>query len=301
MGGKGRTVEQVVARLAAKSHGVVSRRGLLAAGMSSREIERRLESGALLAEHRGVYRVGHRAPSIEARYLAAVLACGPGALLCGPAAGHLWGLTKGTAPPPHVLTPTERRIRGVITKRARTNDPPPRTTHRAIPITTVPFTLIALAAHLPSAELARACHEAEVKYDTTPGQVDTLLTRHPNVRGARALRAILHGDTKVTLSKLEERFLERLEQHGLPLPQTNRPADRRRVDCRWPTHHLTVELDSYRYHHTRHAWEQDRHREREAHARGDDFRRYTYGDVFDEPRLMLAEPRALLHPEPRVA
>jgi len=50
----------------------------------------------------------------------------------------------------------------------------------------------------------------------------------------------------------------------------------------------------WRYHHSRHAWKQDRGREREARARGDEFRRYTYGDVFEEPRLMLAELRALL-------
>jgi hypothetical protein len=57
-----------------------------------------------------------------------------------------------------------------------------------------------------------------------------------------------------------------------------------------------VELDSYRYHSSRRAWEQDRRREREAYARGDDFRRYTWGDVFDHPRQMLAELRALLLP-----
>jgi very-short-patch-repair endonuclease len=70
----------------------------------------------------------------------------------------------------------------------------------------------------------------------------------------------------------------------------------RRVDCRWPDHRLTVELDSYRYHHSRHAWEQDRRREREARARGDEFRRYTYGDVFESPGRMLAELRDLLPP-----
>ncbi|MDQ3849484.1 MAG: hypothetical protein M3296_02570 [Actinomycetota bacterium] len=57
---------------------------------------------------------------------------------------------------------------------------------------------------------------------------------------------------------------------------------------------MTVELDGYRYHHSRHAWEQDRRREREVRARGDEFRRYTYADVFDDPPLMLAELRALL-------
>jgi hypothetical protein len=291
---KGRTVEQVVARIASRSHGVVTRQQLIADGVSRHEIAERLAIGALLREYRGVYRVGHRAPSVEARYLAAVCACGPGALLSGLAAAHLWGLLKGAVPPPHVITRTERRVRGVITTRARSSDPPDPTTHRGIPTTTVPFTLIALAAQLPSAELARACHEAEVRYRTTPSQIEAILSRRPRTPGAKALRAILHGDTKVALSKLEERFLELLRNHGLPLPETNRPASGRRVDCRWPSHRLTVELDSYRYHHSRHAWEQDRRREREAHARGDEHRRYTYADVVEDPRLMLAELEAIL-------
>ena len=79
-----------------------------------------------------------------------------------------------------------------------------------------------------------------------------------------------------------------------PLPVTNRLVGGHRVDCRWPDQRLTVELDGYRYHHSRHAWEQDRRREREARARGDEFRRYTYGDVFEHPRLMLRELRGLL-------
>ena len=78
------------------------------------------------------------------------------------------------------------------------------------------------------------------------------------------------------------------------IAQTNRVAGGRRVDCRWPEQRLTVELDGYRYHRSRHAWEHDRKREREARARGDDFRRYTYGDVLDDPRLMLQELGSLL-------
>jgi very-short-patch-repair endonuclease len=283
------TVEQVVARLASRSHGVVTRRQLLDAGVSRHEIAERLARGALLREHPGVYRVGHRAPSLEARYVAAVLACGPGALLSGPAAGHHWGLIKGAAPPPEVTAPTWRRVPGVVTRRSRTAE---GTTHRGIPVTTVPFTLIALAAHLPSDALARACHEAGVRYGTTPRQVDAIL--RPNAPGAKKLRAVLHGDTKITLSKLEARFLDLLRAQGLALPHTNRQAGARRVDCRWPAHRLTVELDGYRYHRSRHAWERDRRREREARARGDEFRRYTYGDVLEQPALMLAELRGLL-------
>jgi very-short-patch-repair endonuclease len=71
-------------------------------------------------------------------------------------------------------------------------------------------------------------------------------------------------------------------------------AGGRRVDCRWPEHRLTVELDGYRFHNSRYAWEQDRRREREARARDDEFRRYSYADVFEDSAFMLAELRDLL-------
>jgi very-short-patch-repair endonuclease len=167
-------------------------------------------------------------------------------------------------------------------------------TWRNIPVTTVARTIVDLAASLSTDDLARACHEAGVRHRTTPAMVEDVLARRPNSPGAAKLREILRGDVRITLSRLESRFLERLRDARLVLPETNRPAGGRRVDCRWPERRLTVELDSYRYHHSRHAWEQDRRREREARARGDEFRRYTYGDVFEEPRLMLAELRALL-------
>jgi very-short-patch-repair endonuclease len=178
--------------------------------------------------------------------------------------------------------------------RRRRLDPEDATASRGIPVTTVPRTLVDLAAVLRATDLARACHEAGVRHRITPAMVEAVLLRRPRSRGAAKLRAILRGETRVTLSKLESRFLARLHAAGLVLPQTNRPAGGRRVDCRWPAQRLTVELDGYRYHHSRHAWDQDRRREREAHARGDDFRRYTHADVFEQPGLMLAELRALL-------
>jgi hypothetical protein len=69
----------------------------------------------------------------------------------------------------------------------------------------------------------------------------------------------------------------------MPLPRTNRPAGGHHVDCRWRERRLTVELDSDRFHNSRHSWELDRRREREACARGDEFRRYTWADVVDQP------------------
>lgn len=267
---------------------------LLRAGITSKEIRRRVERGALLREHRGVYRVGHRAPSVEATYLAAVRACGEGALLCGRAAGHLLGVLSVPPPAPEVLSTTGRIVRGAITRRSRGVDAVDRMTSRGVPVTTVARTLVDLAAVLGRDELARACHEAGVRHETTPAQVERVLDRRPNSRGAAKLRAILRGDVRVTLSELERRFLRLLAEVGLPLPQTNRPAGGRRVDCRWPEQRLTVELDSYRYHRSRHAWERDHAREREARGSGDEFRRYTYADVVAHPRLMMAELRRLL-------
>ncbi len=208
--------------------------------------------------------------------------------------GTCTACSEGSAPPPEVTAPTERRIKGIRTKRARRSDQADGTTWHGIPVTTVPRTLVDLSSLLSLPDLARACHEAGVKHGTTPRQVEAVLARRPNAPGAKKLRKVMYGDVPVTLSALERRFLERLREAGLPLPTTNKPAGGRRVDCRWPDHRLTVELDSYRYHHSRHAWELDRRREREARARGDEFRRYTHDDVFESPHHMLRELRRLL-------
>jgi very-short-patch-repair endonuclease len=289
-----RTVEQKLARLASAAHGVVTRAQLLAAGLTPEEIRQRLQSGALLREHRGVYRVGHRAPSVEARYLAAVYACGHGAVLSGRAAAHLLGILGGSPPRPEVTAPTERRIPGVETRRSRSMHPLDAQLWKAIPVTSPARTLADLAATLDAHELARACHEAGIRHDTSPMEIEAVLDRWPNRGGAQKLRRVITGDEHVSLSALERRFLRLLRDAKLPLPITNRPAGARRVDARWPDHKLTVEVDGYRYHRSRHAWENDRRREREAFARGDDFRRYTYGDVYEQPQPMLAELRAAL-------
>jgi very-short-patch-repair endonuclease len=167
---------------------------------------------------------------------------------------------------------------------------------RGIPVTSVARTLVDLAVVLDADDLARACHEAGVRHEVTPAAVDAVLARRPNSAGASKVRLILRGEVHVTLSRLERRFLELLRRAGLPLPETNRPVGGFRVDCCWPEERLTVELDSYRYHSSRHAWEQDRRRKREARPRGDEFRRFIYGDMFEEPELMMRELAALLRP-----
>ena len=292
----------MAAALAGRSKGLVRRRDLARAGLTRHDIERLVRRGVLLRVYRGVYRVGHRAPSVEATYLAAVWACGEGSLLSVRAAAHNFELTKGGPPAPHVTTPTERRVRGIITRRSPKMCRHEATTWKGIPTTTVAATLVDLAAVLTSpGDLARACHEAQVRHGTTPAHVEAVLQRRRNAPGAKRLRAVLDGDDPTLLSHLERAFRTLLTEHGLPLPATNRKQGAHHVDCRWPEHRLTVELDSYRYHHTRHAFEGDRRREREARARGDDFRRLTYGDVLERPGPTVAELAAKLTPGARTA
>jgi hypothetical protein len=295
MGPQDRTVEQKIARIASSEWGVVTTRELLLAGVSVKRIRRCREKGLLIPEYRGVYRVGHRAPSTQATYLAAVKACGRGAVLCGRAAAyHLSLLRTRTPPPPEVMCATERSVEGVKTRRCRNIHPLDVAPHEGIPTTTVPRTLVDLAAVLADDDLARVVHEAWIQWRTSPSHVQAVLARHPRAHGAAKLRRVLSGETRTTLSKLESGFLALLRRAGLPLPVTNRREGSHYVDCRWPEHELTVELDSYRFHNSRHSWEEDRRRRRSARTRGDEFRSYTWADVFEEPASTLAEVRGLL-------
>ena len=266
--------------MAGRSKGIVDRAQLLRAGITPKEINGRLRSGQLIKEHRGVYRVGHAAPSPDATYMAAVRAAGPGALLCGRAAAWVLGLTKGKAPPAEVLTRCNRRIPGVRVHRTKRIHPRERGLWRGIPLTSAARTVVDLAVELDAEELARAFHEAGIRHHTTPDQVEAVLVRQSNAPGAAKLRAVTSGDEQVVLSRLEAKFVADLREAGQLLPDTNQPAGTKRVDCHWPQLGLIIELDSYRYHRSRHAWEQDRRREREARKRGEELHRFTHDDVF---------------------
>jgi predicted transcriptional regulator of viral defense system len=289
-----RTADQIIGGIASAAYGIVTHEELCAANLTVDQIRTRRERGSLIVVFRGVYRVGHAAPSTEALYIAAIKACGERAVVSGRAAAHLWGLIRGDPPPAEVTAPTERRIEGVHVRRCRKLDRRDTTKRRAIPITTVPRTLVDLAGILGEEDLARAVHEAHVRWKTTPAQVEAVLRRNPNAKGAQALRRVVNGETPVLLSRLEKLFRKLLKTYNLPLPKTNVHIEAGYIDCRWPEHRLTVELDSYRHHATRHAFELDRKRERDAYARRDQFRRYTWGDVCEGQTAMLAELFALL-------
>ena len=231
-----------MARLAGRAHGVVAAAELLAAGVSSDQIDWRLGRGDLIVEFPG--RVSGRSCGAECAGAlhGSCKACGPGAVLSGLAAAHLLELLKGRAPAPEVTSPRERRVPGIKTRRTRGELQ--RTVWRGIPVTSPARTLVDLAAVLDAETLARAAHEAGIKHHTTPDQVEAVLKQRRTAR-ARPSSERPDGHTPVTLSKLAA-------ASAAADPRT------KRVDCRWPDHKLTVELDSYRYHRSRHAWEQDR-------------------------------------------
>src|SRR5919199_5681365 len=134
MGTKVRTAP-TIAGVARRQHGNVTRSQLLNAGLTEKQIKARVANGTLIQVYRGVYRAGHAAPSVEAAYMAAVLACGDDAALVDRAAAHLLGLTKGKAPPPEVVARGEKRVRGLRTRRCRNLHRTELTRWRGIPVT----------------------------------------------------------------------------------------------------------------------------------------------------------------------
>jgi hypothetical protein len=290
------TIEQIIARIAEVQHGIVTWAEMRAAEISEKEILHRIRIGLLVRVYRGVYSVGHRPLTVEARYVAAVKACGEDAVLCGRAAAYLLGILKASSPPPpDVMTPTERRVKGLKPRRGKP-DPSEVWRVKGIPCTSPARTIVDLAPRMDDDAFARVCHEAGVRYKTTPRQVKAVMARRGRTNGAARIRRVVEGEAKVTLSVLEKAFLKALEAAGLPLPDTNIRVGRHRVDCHWIEYGLTVELVSYQFHNSYYAWDKDHDRERDARSRGHEWRRFTYDDVFVDQTYMLGELRKLLTP-----
>ncbi len=272
------------ARIAARQHGRITWQQLVAAGVDRRQIQRWVANGLLRPVHRGVYAVGHDAPSLLGDYMAAVLACGTGAVLSNHAQAHVTRLRPGKPPPPEVTVPTlaGRNRPGIVVHRVKALHLRDVCVVHGIPMTTVPRTLLDLAPALDLAELTRACHEAWIHHRTAPRLVEDCIERNPGKKGAAKLRAALGADA--TLSALEDGFLALLREHGLPAPRTNVVRHGDKVDCHWPQLDLTVELVSYRFHGSRRAFEADvARRRRSSHLA------FSWGDVFERGERTVAE------------
>jgi very-short-patch-repair endonuclease len=251
-----------LAALAARQHGVVSVDQLRAFGRDKFWVHRKLEKGWLHPLYRGVYAVGHTAVSIKGKYLAAVLACGPGAALSHRAAGHHLGLRPLPAGI-DVSVPVKRPgPPGIRTHRSRLLTPADITRVDNIPVTTVARTLLDLAAILMPRELALAIDRAERADVFDLAAIEDLLARANGRKGAAALRkGIAAWRPSHTRSDLEDRHLEFLEAAGFPYPQLNvlvqGERDVHEVDAFWPEQRLVVELDGHAFHRTRRDRDRD--------------------------------------------
>jgi very-short-patch-repair endonuclease len=250
--------------------------------------------------HRGVYTIGHRLLSQDGRRMAAVLACGPNAVLSHRAAAALWGMRAGVWV--EVVVPSGRRAKDGIQVHRAALPEDERTTHRGIPTTTVPRTLLDLSAVVKRHELRSALRRAEQLRLGDPLSLHDLIARYRRRPGLATIRALLDEASigaRIIRSELEERFQEFLIRSGLPLPQTNAVVEGYEVDCVWSDQRLIVELDGHASHSPAHAFELDRARDRRLEAAGWRVIRITWRQLEQEPELVEADLRRLLQPASR--
>jgi hypothetical protein len=190
-------------------------------------------------------------------------------------AAALWGIRRWRGGKVDVTTSSSRRQRPGITWHVTNLPADEITSLAAIPLTTVPRTLLDLAAVLDHRGMELAINEAEVRRYADQLSLPALLERHPRRRGAATIRAILAAGgigTMLTRSELEERFLRFVALRGLPRPQLNAPIAVRggfvEVDCVWRRARLIAELDGRAVHGTASAFERDRARDRALNAAG---------------------------------
>ncbi|MBV8988373.1 MAG: DUF559 domain-containing protein, partial [Solirubrobacterales bacterium] len=279
-------------RLAGAQRSSIKRAQLLAAGISRHTVERRAKMGELHRKHRGVYIVGHVARVPMADEWAAVLACGDGALVSHRSAAHLWSFLS--EPPSEVeVTLVGRRCRPKDGVRLHTTawiDQRDVRYKDGIPLTSPARTLIDHAASADDAELGRALAEARVLGLVDDRELEAALERTGSRRGARALRALLRGESErgLTRSEAERVMLELVRDAGLPPPLLNAPLEGYTVDFLWPQSKLVVEVDGYRYHGHRAAFERDRRKDMTLLAAGFRVMRVTWRQLRDQPLLVAA-------------
>ena len=279
---------------------VVDHATLRALGFTNEAIRHAIRSGRLHPRHRGVYAVGRAQISREGVWLAAVLACGAGALLSqAPAALHLRLLERADQRP-HVSVPTQagrKTPRGVTLHRAATLTPNDRTIHEGIPVTTVERTLIDLARTGERRALRAAVRAAERLHRTDLGALRTRAAEPRHSIGHARLYALLSEyvlASGLSDSELEARFLELCARHRLPAPERQVQIGSFRVDFLWRAERLIVETDGRATHDTEVAFLDDRVRDRALAAIGYEVMRFTWAEVTLRPRAVAGEVRAAL-------
>jgi very-short-patch-repair endonuclease len=291
----GASVEHEIGRITARQHGVVTRAQLLELGLAPGSVDARVRSRRLRPLHRGVYLpgalVGALVPA-RAREMAAVLACGQGAVISHESAASLLDLLPaptGSAPVHVTVERRDPRRPGIRVHRVRSFAAADRGLVDGIPTTTPARTLLDLAGSARDRQLEQAVAQAErLEYIDRQALAGTVGSMEPR-RGRRRLLRILEGASPpaLTRSKAEERLRALLIRAGLPLPRTNARIGGYEVDCLWPDRGVAVEVDGFAYHRSRTSFEADRRRDFELAARGIQVVRVTWRQIVDEPEALL--------------
>jgi very-short-patch-repair endonuclease len=287
-----------LAVLAGKQHGVVAYWQLIRLGFDRGEIDRMVRRRFLHRLHRGVYAIGHPGASREGRLMAAVLTGGRDAVLSHWSAAEHWQLLKTRRSLIAISAPTQRRPTGLVTPhRVPRMDKRERTRRNNIPITTVPRTLLDLAATGNTKQLERAVNEAERRGLLKERAMSETLERHPGRAGTARLRSLIAAvdpQTRRSRSDLEVAFLRLCRRHGLPTPVANGTVEGYEVDMHWPGTRLIVELDTWDYHGTSATFESDRRRDAHLASRGYTVIRVTGAWMDADPANVAATIEKLL-------
>jgi len=294
--------DERLARIAARRHGLVSHRQIAAVGLSRNAVARRVDQGRLQRLHRGVYAVGHAQRTPEARWMAAVMACGPGAVLSHLDGAALWKIYDGAGDHVHVTTTSRagRSLPGVRVHRPRRLEPEDVTVRSGIPVTTVARTLVDLTDVLGEDRILRAIREAEFLRLLDLDTLDAAVGRAHGRRRLSTLREAMaeHRPGQIVRHELEHRFLELVRAAGLPAPETNvkvRARGRRyEIDCLWREQQVAVELDGRAAHARTTAFESDRRKDAALNANGLRPLRFTWHRVTREAADVIAELEATL-------
>ncbi len=257
-----RAVQAVLSDLASRQHGVVCRRQLTRCGLTSAQIRSRIEGRVLIRIYPGTYAVGHRALTVRARWMAAVLFAGPGAVLSHRSAAALWGLIDRVGRI-EVLRAGDAHSRSGLAIHGTLNlFEADRSLVDRIPVTSPTRTLIDLAGVESRRSLDDRLSAARRLRLLDCVAVRAGLDRVPNSKGAGELRRLMglyEVSARATRSELETRFLRLCFDSGLPLPEVDVRMGRIVVDLLWRKARLIAEIDSRAFHH--HRFDEDRIRD----------------------------------------
>ena len=293
-----------MAAVAEAQLGVISRQQLRELGLSDARIDEAIAAGRLQLIFRSVFGVGHGPLSVNARLLAATIACGEGTVVSHGTAAWLLGLRDWKPLEVNVIAPVEhgRKIRGV----RRRFVPPPRPgeieLREKVPTTDASRTIIDNAGILGRMAMADLIEEAATKGMLDVPRIHAILDGPPRRNARRLLHQLepwRRYKPRIHIrSRMEAKLLPLLTQWALPIPETNAGLrigkDRFEIDFLWRREKLAVETDGGQTHDNPRAGARDSKRNRILTHSGVRVHRIGWEELRDRPDAVMTELRTLL-------